>query len=72
MGSSLFPARRIGAQGPEVVVQLVREALAPFQASAVLRNDRGHAAEGMIVVSASGTAQIHCCRRSGPRCHQPA
>ncbi|HKF18512.1 MAG TPA: bifunctional 4-hydroxy-2-oxoglutarate aldolase/2-dehydro-3-deoxy-phosphogluconate aldolase [Candidatus Dormibacteraeota bacterium] len=28
MGSSLFPARRIGAEGPDVVVQLVREALA--------------------------------------------
>ncbi|HKA50952.1 MAG TPA: bifunctional 4-hydroxy-2-oxoglutarate aldolase/2-dehydro-3-deoxy-phosphogluconate aldolase [Candidatus Dormibacteraeota bacterium] len=28
MGSSLFPARRIGADGPDVVVQLVREALA--------------------------------------------
>jgi len=28
MGSSLFPARRIGADGPDVVAQLVREALA--------------------------------------------
>lgn len=28
MGSSLFPASRIGAEGPEVVVPLVREALA--------------------------------------------
>jgi len=28
MGSSLFPAERIGAEGPDMVVQLVREALA--------------------------------------------
>jgi 2-dehydro-3-deoxyphosphogluconate aldolase/(4S)-4-hydroxy-2-oxoglutarate aldolase len=30
MGSSLFPARRIGSEGPEVVRRLVAEALAAF------------------------------------------